>query len=753
MLGTTGNDTLIGSDEVDDDIDGLGGDDWIEGGDESVAWGDLLRGGTGDDTLIGGAGNDQLYPDWSFDGGNDSAEGGAGQDFLTSYSGNDTLRGGLGDDTFFVTLGTIEPRTVRIHGDDGDDLILLYVDVSAAAGSVIASGGAGRDRFAFGIDYPRFAYGLVITDFQAGPGGDFIDVHDMLEFSGLHGRGYEGGNAFHGSQGYLRLVQRGADTLLQYDEDGVAGDVYGWHTAMTLQGVAVSSLTADNFDGMPPDGTALPGQVIVESSYGGGEGTPFDDTITGNGWGTLQGNGGNDWIQSQWGQHAYGGPGDDTVLGGFTNDYLWGQSGDDLVDGGGGADRLQVGLGEGSDTLMGGTGDDVLDILLGDAGGSQLVMAYGGSGDDRFYVDIAEGYDNDRAVVAAGGDGQDTYVPSGALDIGLLVTDFTVGAGGDLLDPSHLLGLDGPQGTVTGRLRLVQDGADTLVQYDRDGNGVAHGWQTAITLRNVDARTIDEHNFTAITTTGTSGSDTLQGGFGADTLTGGRGNDVLNGLSGGDLLKGGAGNDRYIVDALSDQVVESALSGIDAVVAHVDHVLELHAEVLVLASDAFVGRGNGMHNSLRGSESDNQLHGGSGDGRLAGGEGADTLSGGIGADQLLGGAGADVFRFITVAGSRTNLAVRDLIEDFDRTAGGAIPGDKVDLSRIDAVAGSAADDAFTFIRDADFSTTDASGQLRFEYDAARDCVVLYGSVDADSDAEFAIELAGIGKIAAADLLL
>jgi hypothetical protein len=39
MQGTQGNDTLTGSEEIDDYFDGQAGDDWIEGGEESVALG------------------------------------------------------------------------------------------------------------------------------------------------------------------------------------------------------------------------------------------------------------------------------------------------------------------------------------------------------------------------------------------------------------------------------------------------------------------------------------------------------------------------------------------------------------------------------------------------------------------------------------------------------------------------------------------------------------------------------------------
>jgi Ca2+-binding RTX toxin-like protein len=227
-----------------------------------------------------------------------------------------------------------------------------------------------------------------------------------------------------------------------------------------------------------------------------------------------------------------------------------------------------------------------------------------------------------------------------------------------VLDVAFLLSHIGYDGIhrqdVPHGLRLVQDGADTLLQYDWDGRGDGAHWQTAVRLRNVDAGTLDDDNFTAISATGTLGADALQGGFGADTLDGRAGND--------------------------------------------------------------------------------------------------SLYGGTGADLLRGGTGVDVFRFSRAADSGVSVDARDVILDFSRGTRVAA-GDQVDLSGIDAITGNIGNDAFTFIGNAEFSTRNASGQLRFEYDAARDCVVLYGSVDADGHAELAIELSGIRKIAATDLLL
>ncbi|MCE3271437.1 MAG: calcium-binding protein [Ramlibacter sp.] len=763
--GTEGNDTIIGLNDFADSIEGGGGDDWIEGGDSTNPYDtDSLSGGAGNDTLLGGSGNDHLEGG----SGDDRLDGGSGNDILAVRwgVGHDTLSGGVGNDAFWLSLvGSSDEQTVRVYGGGGDDSILLDVIFHDGGGLVAATGGAGQDTYYFTVVAECSpASGLFITDFQPGAGGDRIDLAAMLDFSGTDGRGYEGGNAFHAGQGYLRLVQRGADTLLQYDEDGSAGHASSWHTAVALRGVELSSLTAENLDGLPPDGSALPGQVLAGHRFPV-VGTFFDDTITGSGDSDeIFGSGGNDWIDggdesdAHSGDRIHAGPGTDTVIGGLGGDYLEGGPGDDLLLGGAGADGLSSRLGQGNDTFMGGAEDDWLSIQVGDASGPQVVIAHGGSGDDEFNVYFGGDRGADDVVLATGGGGQDTYIPGGS-DIRLMVTDFAAAAGGDRMDVARLLPSVPMQGGYQGDLmrmgyvRLVQRGDHTLLQYDIDGKtGSTHDWRTAITLRDVDVETIDEHNFVAVDKWGANGADTVLGGLGADTLAGYAGNDLLDGGSGGDLMDGGMGNDRYVVDALSDQVIESGGNGADTVVAHVDYVLAREVENLVLGSGAFIGRGNGLDNTMRGNELDIQLHGRAGDDSLAGGDGADTLSGGAGADQLQGGAGPDVFRFTAIADSGVPLDARDVIVDFTR-GGSTADGDKVDLSRIDAIAGNAGNDAFTFIGDAKFSTTDASGQLRFAYHADRGCVVLYGSVDADGDAEFAIELSGVRALGAADLIL
>ncbi len=132
---------------------------------------------------------------------------------------------------------------------------------------------------------------------------------------------------------------------------------------------------------------------------------------------------------------------------------------------------------------------------------------------------------------------------------------------------------------------------------------------------------------------GGTGDDYLWGGSGNDTLYGGAGADTLAGGTGADYLSGGSGNDNYYVDHAGDVVAEptplkgSVTSGIDTVIASIDHTLAARVENLTLTGAATTGIGNTLANVL---DVSGLTHGA-------------TLSGGGGADTLIGGAWDDVY--------------------------------------------------------------------------------------------------------------
>lgn len=140
-------------------------------------------------------------------GDNDQMSGTGGADKLFGGKGTDTLSGGAGNDVLW-------------GGASADKL----------------SGGSGVDRFAY---HDAIEGGDVITDFAAGSGGDVLDIGVLLTRAGYHGT-----KPF--SDGYVRAVQSGTDTLVQVDTNG-GGNSFNT-TLAKLEGVKAASLTASNFD-------------------------------------------------------------------------------------------------------------------------------------------------------------------------------------------------------------------------------------------------------------------------------------------------------------------------------------------------------------------------------------------------------------------------------------------------------------------------------------------------------------------------
>jgi Ca2+-binding RTX toxin-like protein len=105
--GILGDDTLVGGDG-DDKLKGGKGDDDLDDGDSD----DDLRGDKGDDVLNGGTGDDKLRGD-------------KGDDTLNGGADSDVLDGGKGDDMLIYTVGENGYATDRYDGGKGSDTLRL----------------------------------------------------------------------------------------------------------------------------------------------------------------------------------------------------------------------------------------------------------------------------------------------------------------------------------------------------------------------------------------------------------------------------------------------------------------------------------------------------------------------------------------------------------------------------------------------------------------------------------------------------
>ncbi len=89
---------------------------------------------------------------------------------------------------------------------------------------------------------------------------------------------------------------------------------------------------------------------------------------------------------------------------------------------------------------------------------------------------------------------------------------------------------------------------------------------------------------------------------------------------------------------------------------------------------------------------------------IIGNAGNNAITGGLGRDTLTGNAGADTFLFRSIQDSGNSQSLTDRITDFS-----AAQGDRINVSGIDAISSTVADDAFTFIGVSAFS---AAGSAR-----------------------------------------
>ncbi|WP_422367857.1 calcium-binding protein [Pelagibius sp.] len=237
------------------------------------------------------------------------------------------------------------------------------------------------------------------------------------------------------------------------------------------------------------DSVVLPGNAREALEAGFAEGTLFDagrgnDLVTGGSLADLvDGDRGHDTL--------LGGAGDDTLLGGNNNDSLVGGADDDLLDGGRNNDILIGGAGD--DTLLGGHGRDTLegddgrDLLSGGGGRDTLE---GGDGQDTLLGgngrDTLEGgLGND---VMEGGNGRDVFSFSLAENQGDdLILDFNTGNGGDRLELTDLLDVNGDNDTNIADLdaggHTVSGTADSIVITFEQGG--------SLTLDGLDGSSVD----------------------------------------------------------------------------------------------------------------------------------------------------------------------------------------------------------------------------------------------------------------------
>ena len=503
-------------------VNGGSGNDSLTGTTEN----DTLTGGAGDDTLDGGTGTDVFRDDatasvqtllgGSYDGnGSDTlisieqaelnGNNSNNQIDASSFSASVTLRGNGGDDTL---TGTTSDDI--LEGGGGNDILLSgagsdFIDGGDDADTL--NGGGGSDTLTGGDGDDNLAGGSGRDSLQGGSGNDR-----------MFGQGSTG-DTLHGGEGD-DLINGGSGDDIIFDE--ADADFTLTNTSMTGNGndTIVSVERAILF------GHESANRIDTSAFFTAGQTSV-----------TLRGNSGNDTlIGSDINDALLGDAGNDTIDGRAGNDKLSGSAGRDLLIGGDGNDRLR-GQGASFDTLVGGAGDDTLD---------------GGAGTDV----VMESADVDFTLTSSSLTGQGTdivlrietaHLIGGASDNIIDISGFAAsypptldgGAGNDQLIGSTFMDL----------LR-GQTGNDTL--SGGDGNDFLQGGMG-------DDQLLGEAGTDGLS--GGSGNDTIFGGLGDDIAYGGTGDDSIRGEAGADTIFGGADSDDVDGGADTDQVAGGSGDG------------------------------------------------------------------------------------------------------------------------------------------------------------------------------------------------
>ncbi|MCU1382254.1 MAG: calcium-binding protein, partial [Acidobacteria bacterium] len=502
LVGTSGANTLTGTSEA-DSLTGLAGNDTLVG----LGGNDTLAGGPDDDQLDGGAGNDILL----YTAGFDTFDGGVGND-TADFSGFgsavwiELLRGGaqaLTKDQTTLT-GSGAWRNLGVLTEIENIVGTAQADKLFGSGADnTLSGGAGNDILFYneGFDTLDGGTGTDTADFSSFRSAVWVELLRSGAQALTRDQTTLTGNGAWRNIGNLTQIENVVGTAQADQIFGNGGD-------NTLDGGAGNDMLFYNggFDTLnggtgadTADFSGLGSAVWVELLRSGTQALTRDQT-------TLTGNG--SWrsisaltqienvVGSGYADKLFGDGGNNTLDGGAGDDILFYNGGFDVLNGGAGTDTADFsGFGSAvwvellrsgaqaltrdQTTLTGNgawrdignltqieniTGSVHADQLFGNGASNRLT---GGTGADR----LTGGGGADRFVYTALGDGIDT------------ITDFTAGAGGDVIDIHDvLIGYQAGSSTITDFVRLTQSGGNTTVSVDSDGG--ANSFTSLVLLQN-----------------------------------------------------------------------------------------------------------------------------------------------------------------------------------------------------------------------------------------------------------------------------
>lgn len=561
--------------------------------------------------------------------------GTGGADTITAGTGNTTLVGGLGDD---VLTGGAGNDTYRYASGDGADRIVE----DAAAGTDqlwltdIDPAGVLLSRIGTDLMVRDLATGQVIeVDGHFGSGGAGIEslrfgdgtIWDRTQIaSNTWIGGTTGVDNIGGSTGADHLFGDLGDDILQA---GAGSDVYLYRSgdgSDMIEEAGVAGVDALRLADLDPADIMLTrtGSDLYVRDLGSGQAIRINNqfsTATGEGYGVeaLQFADGTVWGRAEMVANVWvaGTTGADNIGGSSSDDRMFGDLGNDILQGGAGGDTYLYRSGDGSDMIedSSAVGADVLhlaDLDIGDVTltkvGSDVYVAdlstgqtirlnnqvAGGVAGNGYGVEtirFADGTEWGRAEILshawirgttaaenmtgttgedtffgdlgadrlAGGTGADIYVYRSGDGADTIGEDSGVGA-----DTVHLIDLQMADVSVTrvGSDLMIQDlstGQSIKVEYHFWSGTTGNGYGIEA-LKFADGTTWNRQQISDVASglTAFEGDDVITGGAGNDELRGEGGADVLAGGDGNDLMYGGDGDDELRGGAGNDQVFGDA---------------------------------------------------------------------------------------------------------------------------------------------------------------------------------------------------
>jgi Ca2+-binding RTX toxin-like protein len=798
LLGNGGDDILIGGGSQDTMVGGAGNDTYIVNSTDFVN----ETGGDGIDTIYsavtrnlqnaahaaGDVENVTLIGS-----GNIAALGNALDNVLTGNSGNNTLTGRGGDDTLIGNAGSDTlnggGNNDRLVGGDGDDAldgqggtgdVAVFAgaagnytfDVSAgglaSVTDIVDSGGtdtlAGIERLEFGdevsmaivVDAPGLDSSILAAEASiilGGDGNDEIrgsDGNDVIVGGAgddnLFGTDVpEGDNATTGptdDDTFIWNVGDGSDTI-HGGFESINGDtlvINGNAESETYRIYTVEEATARIGFAEQDAGGDFEPEIVVTRQSAGGEETVIAvlveiEEIVVNGT-NVAGNGqsGGDTFE------IYGDFDTTTSLRPNTITFL-GTTGDDEVNISSltSAHRIVFKTKGGNDTIVGtlrpqdvivlpdGTTIDDYDIVENlngttslHSGNHVITFASAGgmpkfsSGEEEEEEDEEDGHDGHTPPTSNDDQDEEEEHPIDDEDDegghGSCGTDDEDETGNPVTPPAATSGIVGTDqadaltGTADGETIMGLGGRDVIFAGSGDDNVLGGGGRDMLY--------------------GDAGNDRILAGGGDDLVTGGAGRDTIFGEGGDDIIvaQSGDGDDAYYGDGMSGG------SGNDTL-----DMSAIGSDVTADLGTGFMGHGSAS-SATSGSDTLWGIE------NIVTGSGNDTITAGSAVNVMDGGAGNDAFRFLSAS-----AADGDTIMGFQ-------PGDKIDLSGMDANWCESGNQSFTLVSDA---FTGARGELLVTHENrdGEEYTVVQGNVSGGSDADFKVSIKGSHDLAASDFNL